>query len=306
MDMQILLQQFCAHSLHIRGRSSSTIRRYKSVINGYCRFAHISRIDQVAADNIRAFFFHGRMQRNWKPSSFICLRHSLSAFFKWCILQGFLKTNPTEDVEAPNMERRLPSHLTKQEAGRVIEAAYNYPYESKFLRYRNHAIFSTFILAGLRKSELLQLRYTDVDIENLSIFVNQGKGNRDRVVPMSYSLAQSLSRYLEQTKLLTTTPPFFYTSLNPTVGYPNAGLTRLVAEIRKASRIDFTIHKLRHSFATLMLEGGCDIYSLSRMMGHSDITTTTIYLSASVEHLREQIAKHPLDDIGRPNIDRLN
>ena len=68
-------------------------------------------------------------------------------------------------------------------------------------------------------------------------------------------------------------------------------------QIRKSSKIVFTIHKLRHTFATLMLEGGCDIYSLSRMMGHSDIKTTTIYLSASAEHLRGQMTKHPLNDL---------
>ena len=67
--------------------------------------------------------------------------------------------------------------------------------------------------------------------------------------------------------------------------------------MRDASRLKFTIHKLRHTFATLMLEGGVDIYSLSKMMGHSDIKTTTIYLSASAEHLRSQMTKHPLNDL---------
>ena len=64
--------------------------------------------------------------------------------------------------------------------------------------------------------------------------------------------------------------------------------------IKSTSGVKFTIHGLRHTFATLMIEGGCDIYSLSKMMGHSDIKTTTIYLSASVEHLRDQMKKHPL------------
>ena len=67
--------------------------------------------------------------------------------------------------------------------------------------------------------------------------------------------------------------------------------------MRKSSGIIFSVHKLRHTFATLMLEGGCDIYSLSKMMGHSDIKTTTIYLAASAEHLRSQMTKHPLNDL---------
>jgi len=71
-------------------------------------------------------------------------------------------------------------------------------------------------------------------------------------------------------------------------------IKRLFAKIKKSSGIYFTPHMLRHTFATLMLEGGCDIYSLSKMMGHSDIKTTTLYLSATVKHLQSQMLKHPL------------
>jgi site-specific recombinase XerD len=92
------------------------------------------------------------------------------------------------------------------------------------------------------------------------------------------------------------TNPEFFSSIRGNVGFTGNGLKKLVDKIRDSSKIFFTVHKLRHTFATLMLEGGCDIYSLSKMMGHSDIKTTTIYLSASVEHLRSQITKHPLND----------
>ncbi|MCI5056815.1 MAG: site-specific integrase, partial [Flavobacteriales bacterium] len=77
--------------------------------------------------------------------------------------------------------------------------------------------------------------------------------------------------------------------------FTDSGLRHLTSELRKVCNIDFTIHRLRHTFATLMIEGGCDIYSLSKMMGHSDISTTTIYLSTTTEHLRGQIMKHPLN-----------
>ncbi|MFA7301860.1 MAG: tyrosine-type recombinase/integrase, partial [Candidatus Shapirobacteria bacterium] len=135
------------------------------------------------------------------------------------------------------------------------------------------------------------------DIENLSIFVSQGKGSKDRVVPMSYTLAQSLKRYLLERKRLNKTCPEFFASMNRNHGYTESGMKRLVIQMREASGLKFTVHKLRHTFATLMLEGGCDIYSLSRMMGHSDIKTTTIYLAASAEHLRSQMVKHPLNGL---------
>ena len=297
MNIQILAQKFYDYSLYMRGRKPATIRRYRQAINLYSRLAEISEIEQVTEANVREFFFNGRTKRNWKPNSFICFYHSLLVFFKWCVNEKYLTKNPTDDIEIPKVEKRLPSCLTKQDAFKLIEVVYNYPYDYKYLRYRNHAIFSTFIFSGLRKKELLKLKYTDIDVENLSIFVNQGKGGKDRIIPMCYTLAQSLKRYLDERKRLNKTCPEFFASLNRNCGFTDMGLRGLVFNIRKASGIKFTIHKLRHTFATLMLEGGCDIFSLSKMMGHSDIKTTTIYLSASANHLRSQMTKHPLNNM---------
>jgi site-specific recombinase XerD len=297
MDIEILILKFYDYSAFIKGFSKATIARYKAVINFYIRICHISKIEQVTETNVRAFLVFGRTERHWKVNSFISMHVSLRVFFKWCVKEGYMDKNPTDDIELPKVEKRLPPKLTKQDTLKLLEIVYNYPYDYRFLRYRNHAIFSMFIFAGLRKKELLNIKCVDVDIENLSIFVSQGKGSKDRVIPMSYTLAQTLKRYAEERKRLNKTCSEFFTSLNRNHGYTNSGLKRLVIQMCKASKIKFTIHKLRHTFATLMLEGGCDIYSLSKMMGHTDIKTTTIYLAASAEHLRGQMMKHPLNDL---------
>ena len=301
MDIQILAQKFYDYSLYIRGYSPATIKRYKTIIKIFCRFANLSRIEEVTNEGVRALFFYGRTQRNWKPASFIIFHKSLLVFFRWCVEGGYLKTNPAQDIEVPKLETKLPSPLKKQDALRLLEVVYNYPYEDTYLRYRNHAMFSTFLFAGLRRKELLNLKLTDVDVDNFTIFVNQGKGNKDRIIPMSYTLAQTLKRYLEERKRLKKTCPTFFASWTTNSGFTEHGLKHLVNILRDASNMKFTIHKLRHTFATLMIEGGCDIYSLSKMMGHSDISTTTIYLSASVEHLRSQMIKHPMNDIDLPD-----
>lgn len=297
MDIEILSQKFCDYSSSMRGYSKHTIRRYRNVIKKYCQLANISEINQVNDENVRALFYYGRTERNWSVNTFIVYHKTLLVFFRWCITQGYMQKNPISDVEKPKMEKRLPVKLNKQVSLRLLEVVYNYPYEYRFLRYRNHAIFATLIFTGLRKQELLNLKYTDIDTDNFTIFVKQGKGNKDRIVPMSYTLAQSLKRYKDERKRLNKTNPEFFSSLRGNVGFTDNGLKKLVDQVRKSSGVSFTVHKLRHTFATLMLEGGCDIYSLSKMMGHSDIKTTTIYLSASAEHLRGQIVKHPLNDL---------
>lgn len=296
MYIQILASKFYDYSQFIRGYSPATIKRYKVSIQYYCKFAGISKIDEVNNENIRTLFLHGRTERGWQSNTFICYHKSLMVFFRWCVDNKFMESNPIEKIEIPKLEKKLPPKLTKQEALRILEVVLNYPYINKFLRYRNHAIFSTFIFAGLRKKELLNLKLTDVDIENLTIFVRQGKGNKDRIVPMSYTLAQALKSYLEDRKRMRKTCPEFFTSLIKDAGFTDSGLKRLIEQVNKSAHIKFTAHKLRHTFATLMLEGGCDIYSLSRMLGHSDIKTTTIYLATSAEHLRSQMTKHPLNN----------
>ena len=299
MDVKILLDNFCDYSLSIRGYSKDTVRRYKYVINFYRKYAQINEINQVSDDNVRTLFYHGRTERKWSVNTFIVYHKTLLVFFRWCIKQGYLEKNPILDIEVPKMEKRLPTKLSKQTTFQLLEVVYNYPYEYRFLRYRNHAIFSTFIFAGLRKQELINLKFADIDLENLTLFVRQGKGGKDRIIPISYILAQSLKKYVEERKRLNKTNPEFFSSLRNNRGFTANGLKKLVEQVIKTSGIMFTVHKLRHTFATLMLEGGCDIYSLSKMMGHSDIKTTTIYLAASAEHLRLQMTKHPLNEVIR-------
>jgi site-specific recombinase XerD len=102
---------------------------------------------------------------------------------------------------------------------------------------------------------------------------------------------------LKERKRFKRTCPEFFTSFIHNKGLSRDGLEHVVDKLKTASGMKFGLHQLRHTFATLMLEGGCDIFSLSKMMGHASIKTTTIYLAASAEHLRTQMFKHPLNDV---------
>ncbi len=295
MDILLLGERFAEYSSYIRGFSPVTIERYRKVIRMYSTHARIKELEEVTEENTRNYFFWGRTEKKWSANSFITYHKTLVVFFRWCMDQKLMSKNPMDEIELPKLNKKLPPKLTKQEALRLLEVSFNYPYKYRFQRFRNHAIFSTFIFTGLRRKELLSLKYQDVDIQNLSIFVNQGKGGKDRIIPISFTLAESLKKYLLERHRLKKKCPEFFTSLNRDCGFTETGMKRLTESIVKASGIKFGIHKLRHTFATLMLEGGCDIYSLSKMMGHSDIKTTTIYLAASAEHLRGQMGKHPLN-----------
>lgn len=297
MNIELLLEDFCYQAQHIRGVSKSTLKRYRQNVSNFIRATQIRNTKELCKKILFDFFAKGRAEKKWKATTFRTYYMSLLVFFRWCTEHGYLQENYLEDFALPKLEKALPKKIKKQEALRLLDVAYNYPYTQAYLKYRNHAIFTMFLFAGLRKNELLHLKMTDVDTDNRTIFIRMGKGGKDRIVPMNHVLAQSLSRYLYHRKKARKTCPEFFTSSNRNGGFTESGLKHLTERLKKASGIAFSIHKLRHTFATLMLEGGCDIYSLSKMMGHSDIKTTTIYLSASAEHLRGQMTKHPLNDL---------
>ncbi len=151
-----------------------------------------------------------------------------------------------------------------------------FPLWHKFERTRGAAILATFIFTGIRKEELRNLKLHEVDIPSRTLFVKSGKGDKGR---------QRLKKAC----------PYFFTAMREDRMMGDLVIKRLIIKLREKSKIYFYAHLLRHTFATLMLEGGCDLFSLSKMLGHSDIKTTTIYLSATTAHLQLQVEKHPLN-----------
>lgn len=242
MDIKLVKQRFCDYSIYIRGNSPSTIKRYNIVIDFFAKAESVGDISEVSKEKILSFFYNGRIDRKWQPATFISYYNTLSVFFQWCIKEEILEKDYTAELEKPRLTKRFPVKLSQSEALRLLEYVYNYPYQSEFLRIRNHAIFTTFIFTGLRRTELLKLKYTDVDFEGLSIFVRQGKGNKDRIIPLSYQLAETLKKYLTERKRLKKTCPEFFTSLLKNKGLSEAGIKHIVNKLKKASGIKFGLH----------------------------------------------------------------
>lgn len=294
MEIICLVRQFCEYAQYIKGNSPATIRRFQTSLQTFCSKMGLSDIAQVSDSAVHQFFLIGRRDSQWRAATFLTYRNSLMVFFRWCVKHGHMTHNPIDDIDKPPLEKSLPKRLSKKDALRVLEYIDNYPWGSQFLRHRNHAIFAVFIFTGLRRKELINLKFADVDLVGMTITVRHGKGAKDRLVPICPPLARVLERYVVERKRLRRSCPEFFASLGGNVGFTDNGLKHLLDQVVAISKIKFGFHRLRHTFATLMIEGGCDLYSLSKMMGHADIKTTTIYLSATAEHLRGAMMKHPM------------
>jgi len=185
--------------------------------------------------------------------------------------------------------------LSREDAELVLTTVKRMKFTFRFEERRNLAVIALMLFTGLRKQEVANLKLEDVDFSRMLVSVIQGKGKKDRIVPISTRLAVMLKEYLKDRERLGKRSENLFTTAQKDRPMGTQCIDNLIDRIKEKSGLKFSPHSLRHTFATLMLEGGCDIYTLSKMMGHSKINTTTVYLSCSPRMMMSSIERHPLN-----------
>jgi integrase/recombinase XerD len=244
----------------------------------------------------RSLFQHRKV--NGEPLSFRGQHTRLvpiRALFKWLCKQNYLLYNPASELELPRLEQRLPKHvLTKAEVEQVLRQ----PDVSEARGLRDRAILETFYSTGMRRSELMNLSLFDIDRERGTVMIRQGKGKKDRMIPIGDRAARWIDRYQTQVR-----PGLAISRGNTTLFLTGTGeaftpnrLTQLVRGYVQAADIGKTgsCHLFRHTCATLMLENGADIRYIQALLGHAELSTTQIYTQVSIRKLKEiHTATHP-------------
>lgn len=212
-------------------------------------------------------------------------------FYTFLILDGYIEDDPTELLEWPKIGEHLPEVLSVEEVDRLEQACDL----SKWEGQRNRTIIEVLFSCGLRVSELINLRLSDLFLDEKFIRV-MGKGKKERLVPISESAVKELQYWFMDRNLMKIKPgEEDFVFLNRRGGH----LTRMmiftiVRRLAEAAGIEKTIspHTLRHSFATALLEGGANLRAIQDMLGHERISTTQIYTHIDMHTLREEILKH--------------
>lgn len=225
------------------------------------------------------------------PRSQARVLSGVRSFFRFLVLDGVVESDPTELLEWPSLPEHLPVVLTLEEIDRIEDSIDL----SKAEGARNRAIIEVLFSCGLRVSELVNLKLSDLYLEDRVLLV-RGKGNKERLVPVSNKAIADLKRWFFDRNLMKIKPgEDDYVFLNRR----GAHLTRtmiLIMVKRQAEEagIKKTIspHTFRHSFATALLQGGADLRSIQAMLGHEKIDTTLVYTHISNEQLRKAILEH--------------
>jgi integrase/recombinase XerD len=212
----------------------------------------------------------------------------IRSWFKWLTKTNRLLYNPAADLDLPRQEQRLPKHiLSAAEADRVM----NVPDIGTAIGLRDRAILETLYSTGIRRMEVIALGQFDLDYERGTLMVRQGKGKKDRMIPIGDRALAWIQKYRDEARpqltLATDDGTLFLTQLGEPFT-PNR-LTQLVRDMIDAARINKrgSCHLFRHTMATLMLENGADIRFIQAMLGHTELKTTQIYTQVSIMKLKE-------------------
>lgn len=275
-----------------RNLSPNTIEAYRNDLRwllAYVNF-HGLKVEAVKLEDLDNFSASLHDQRI-TPRSQARILSGVRSFFKFLLLDGFIDADPTELLVSPHVRNALPDVLSTAEVDR-LEASIDL---SKWEGQRNRAIIEVLFSCGLRVSELVNLKLSNLYVEEKFVRVT-GKGDKERLVPISSRALDELNAWFADRNAMRIKPgEEDYVFLNRR----GAHLTRtmiliMIKRQAVAAGITKTIspHTLRHSFATALLEGGADLIAIQAMMGHEDIATTEIYTHIDTSSLREEITKH--------------
>jgi integrase/recombinase XerD len=286
-SLDVGIQQFLDHLRVERELTPATVEAYGRDLAGFAQFAagrKVSRADTVAAIHVLDFLVHLN-ERKLSARSQARRLVALRQLFRFLKGERVITVDPTEDIDLPRFGRKLPDYLTVDEVDRLLVA----PDRRTARGLRDAAMIELLYATGLRVSELVKLRMRDLNFD-AGYLMATGKGRKERLVPVGEAALQAVRAYVEGarggfsgSRAIDT---LFLTHHGRAM--TRQGFWKLLGRYARAAGIRKRIspHKLRHSFATHLVERGADLRAVQAMLGHADIGTTEIYTHVSRGHLR--------------------
>ncbi|MCS7063112.1 MAG: tyrosine recombinase XerC [Methylacidiphilales bacterium] len=293
-------EAFFAH-LQTSGYSDKTIRNYKQAISDFLRYRQCGEWGKFTERDFRDYLHQLTIKHRLNASTLRLRFAAIRSFYRWAVQRGSLKHNPALKVTLPKLPRRLPRFISQTQIDALLDAPFKRLKEEQdrlsqdggkrrgriwreWQAWRDHAILEVLYGSGMRISELLNMRWAEVDFVQGVVRVT-GKGNKERICILTKPALHALKRYRE---------------LSPYGDSQHIWLSdlgeRLTARAIQLSLKKYltiagldprlTPHKLRHSFATHLLERGADLRSVQALLGHAQLSTTQIYTRVSPAHLK--------------------
>ena len=281
------LRSFLNYLLVDKGLSNNTVKAYEADISSFFQWLDNEdlKYKNLHEDHINQYISF-LFQRKMRSSSVNRKISSIKSFYIFLVKRNFVKNSPLNDLVTPKQEKYLPESMSEAEVDKLL----NSPDVSNKIENRDKAMIEMLYATGMRISELVNLKITDVDMKRCVVKVF-GKGSKERLVPFGETALDSLRSYLNEREQ----------SSSKEIFLSNRGkkMTRVafwqrvkVYLIRENLKNSISPHTLRHAFATHLLNRGADLRSVQLLLGHSDLSTTQIYTHIAKQRLSDVLKKH--------------
>ena len=281
------LRSFLNYLLVDKGLSNNTVKAYEADISSLFQWLDTEdlKYNNLQEDHINQYISF-LFQRKMRSSSVNRKISSIKSFYIFLVKRNFIKNSPLNDLVTPKQEKYLPESMSEAEVDKLL----NSPDVSNKIENRDKAMIEMLYATGMRISELVNLKITDVDMKRCVVKVF-GKGSKERLVPFGETALDSLRSYLNERDQ----------SSSKEIFLSNRGkkMTRVafwqrvkIYLIRENLKNSISPHTLRHAFATHLLNRGADLRSVQLLLGHSDLSTTQIYTHIAKQRLSDVLKKH--------------
>ena len=281
------LRSFLNYLLVDKGLSNNTVKAYEADISSLFQWLDTEdlKYNNLQEDHINQYISF-LFQRKMRSSSVNRKISSIKSFYIFLVKRNFVKNSPLNDLVTPKQEKYLPESMSEAEVDKLL----NSPDVSNKIENRDKAMIEMLYATGMRISELVNLKITDVDMKRCVVKVF-GKGSKERLVPFGETALDSLRSYLNEREQ----------SSSKEIFLSNRGkkMTRVafwqrvkIYLIRENLKNSISPHTLRHAFATHLLNRGADLRSVQLLLGHSDLSTTQIYTHIAKQRLSDVLKKH--------------
>ena len=292
--MNTYVKEYTSFMTDIRHKSLNTVESYKRDVTQYISYLDgtgVTDISSTTKTTVLSYLLY--LQKEGRASSTVSRTlASLRSYYLFMMQNGVVKSNPTSNLEAPHVEKKIPKILSGEEVELLLEQPKNC--DNKGIR--DKAMLELLYATGIRVSELINLDVSDVNVP--MSFVRCKGGKKERIIPMEHQAKDALENYINNVR------KYMVKDENETALFVNCsgarlsrqGFWKLIKYYQHIAGIetDITPHTLRHSFAAHLLENGADLHSIQEMMGHADISSTQVYSRMMNSKIKDVYAKaHP-------------
>jgi integrase/recombinase XerD len=290
-----LLKNFASYISVERGLSKNTVNSYCMDLKGFSAFL------SDKGNNIKSFTredivnYMGKLKDDRRSTASICrFISSIKRFSKFLIIEKIISDDPTETIRTPKQWERLPKALGMDDIKKLLNLDHEpSTFSLQPLFIRDSAMLELLYSSGLRVSEIISIKVNDLNFEGGFLRV-MGKGSKERVVPMNHRAVEKIKRYMQELR-----PYLIKNRQSPYLFLTNRGMPMTRQRFWQALKkfgdmagLELTPHAIRHTFATHLLEGGADLRSVQKMLGHADISTTQIYTKVTGDRIRKAYLEH--------------